>query len=183
MSWVKEIEVFWCPGSSFCTTPWSPTGVASFGLLSRECSCNCSQQGPVKFPLLTKAILLSHCPSLLGSQQTALLCPIISHQNTAHIQYLAFSPPWSISVDPIQSESLFVYWTWCWSQGKTGRTSLWARLGHGPCSPRKSSYSRSDCIYYFLIDWPFYGWILRSKWYYGWSSHIRGNSVGSREPS
>lgn len=93
----------------------------------------------------------SLCPSLLGSQQTALLCPIVSLLNTAHIQYLASSPPWSISVNPIQSESFFVNWTSCWSQDKTGRTSLWARLSYGPCSPRKSSYSRSDCIYYFLL--------------------------------
>ena len=75
-----------------------------------------------------------------------------------------------------------VYWTWCWSQGITGRISLWCSIGHGPCSPRRSSHSCSDCIYYFLADWPFHGWILRSKWYYRWSSHIHSNSVSSREP-
>ena len=116
-----------------------------------------------------------------GSQQTALLCQIVSHL-TLQIDRTLLSRHLGLFLWIHSNLSPSVYWTWCWSQGITGRISLWCSIGHGPCSPRRSSDSCSDCIYYFLADWPFHGWILRSKWYYRWSSHIHSNSVSSREP-
>ena len=106
-SWVKEMEVSDAQVHLFCTTPCSRTGVASFDLSSKESSCSCSQQSPVKLPLLTKAVLLSLCPSLRISANSSPLPDSVS-PDTADRQDLAFSPPWSISVDPFQSESLCV---------------------------------------------------------------------------
>ena len=85
-SWVPETDFLIPRLIFFCSTP-SSLLKGYFTLPLKKPPCNYSLWGPV----LTKAILFSFCPPLLGPQQTAVLCPRVPSLHTAHSQFFPFS--------------------------------------------------------------------------------------------
>ena len=72
----------------FCTTTCS-LHRSCFNLALKEFSCNSSHSVPVKFPVLSKDILLSSAHHS-ESWQAALLCPLVSSLHTTHSPFLGF---------------------------------------------------------------------------------------------
>ena len=154
-----------------------------FSLTLEESPCNCSQWYSVKFLVFTEEILLSLCLALLGSQQTALLCPLVPSLHTAHSQS-AFSPPWSISGDALQ----LVWVPLCVEpgvdlKGRTQEHLPWGPLGLCPYRACKFSYSCSNCVFDVLADWPSCVWNMKSKGVHRWSLHIHSNIFNCKELS
>ena len=91
-------RVFLIPRLIFFCSTQSSLLRGYFILPLNKTPCNCSLWGPV----LTKTILLSFCPPLLGSQQTALLCLRVFSLHTAHSHFFPFSP---------LGPSLWIHWS------------------------------------------------------------------------
>lgn len=132
----------------FCTTPCS-LHRSCFTLTLKESPWNIPQWVPVKFPVLTKEILLSLCTPLLGSQQAALLCPLVSSLHTAHLQFFPFSTLVGLCgfiLDPV-CLSCSVCCTWGWSQGKArGASAL-----DTPSSPSLQSQEKQLFLQQLLL--------------------------------
>lgn len=99
-----------------CTTP-NFLHRGCFTMSLKESSSKCSQLVHAGFLVLTKEI---HCPQAFRSQQTALLCPLVSSLCTAHIWFPGFLTT-LLKLDPFQFVciSLHVSYLKMISRGRT----------------------------------------------------------------
>ena len=174
-----------------------------FTLTLEESPCNSSQWFPVKFPVLSKAILLSLCPPF--STISADSSPVPPSALSAHC-----TPPWSNSEDPLQ-----FFWVPPGTGEPGGLLSMGShRVGHdwsdlaAACVWNLGLFLKQNqrnfpivfplvtiaanqekqlflqWVHLLFSCWLTILWVtLRAKWVHKGPVHIHSNWFSSREPS
>lgn len=167
----------------FCTTPCS-LHRSCFALTLKESPWNIPQWVPVKFPVLTKEILLSLCTPLLGSQQAALLCPLVSSLHTARLQFFPFSTLVGLCGFIRSSLSKLLCLLYLGMISRQSQRSF--HIGYPfvtiPAEPGKAAIPAAIAFTIFLLIDHLVGegW---GKLSHRWSLHFYSNSFSSRESS